>query len=114
MSDPCIFRFRWDTNGPECLLRGKAARTLFELWVAREKGCTTKGVARWANDFAHYIGRLRRRGFDIGTELERNGAGWHGRYRLATPIVHIAYSDQGESGFEDLLEKCDLDGHQDT
>jgi hypothetical protein len=112
MNDPCFFRFSGHANGPECRLRSKASRTLLALWVAQGAGCTTKDVALWANDLAHHIEHLRRRGFNIETELERDGGGRNSRYRLITPVGLITYSGLGESGFDDLLEDLDLDEDQ--
>lgn len=73
------------------VVSGQTARTLAALKDAGEHGITALEMGAWALRLAAYIRDLRKLGFDIETIREghdtADGAGWHGRYVLRTPVA---------------------------
>jgi hypothetical protein len=73
-------------------LRGQGARTLSALIENVTKGATALELSSWALRLSHYIFILRT---EYGLEIEMvrekhagiDGAGWHGRYFLYTPVT---------------------------
>lgn len=76
----------------EFSVRGQIARTLKALIDNNAQGVTSLDIsATWALRTSHYVFVLRRdHGLDISMSREEHdgpsGIGWHGRYRLLTPV----------------------------
>lgn len=74
------------------VVTGQIGRTLKALVAAGPRGVTSLDVAgTWALRTSHYIFVLRREhGLNIAMDREPHegpaGTGWHGRYRLLTPV----------------------------
>lgn len=79
---------------------GQVARTLKALIHAGPRGVTSLDIAgTWALRTSHYIFVLRREhGLNIAMDREPHegpaGAGWHGRYRLLTPVRLMEESER--------------------
>jgi hypothetical protein len=85
MKTKCV-TFRVLPSGRCFEVTGQTAKALTALVAAAERGCTALEVATWALRFAHYVLCLRRLGLQIDMEREAHQGGWHGRYRLRSPV----------------------------
>ncbi len=74
-------------NGP-LTVTGQVARALEALVHRGSAGVTALELSSWALRLAHYVFVLRSQfGLVIETEREEHDGGWHGRYRLRSPVV---------------------------
>jgi len=85
-SKPKVQVTRLDT-GETWPVSGQVARTVKALLHSGKRGVTALEMSTWALRLAAYIETLRNRhGLSISCERETHTGGWHGRYRLHTPI----------------------------
>lgn len=74
-------------GGQRLTLKGQTARSLLALREAGLNGLTALEASSWALRLAAYIHDLRRLGLVIDMEREAHPGGWHGRYRLRSPVT---------------------------
>lgn len=67
---------------------GQVARALEALVNRGSAGVTALEMSSWALRLAHYVYVLRRKfGLVIIMDREEHDDGWHGRYRLLSPVT---------------------------
>lgn len=92
-------RFRRIDDGVVFSLDGRLAQTLTALITAGAHGITALEVQSWAFRLADYVFKLKRRyGLVIAMELEPHNGGFHGRYRLVTPVEIVPEDDLTAGG----------------
>lgn len=78
---------RFAFAGERHTVTGQTARALLALVRAGTSGATAQEESSWAWRFAAYVHDLRRLGLVIDMEREAHPGGWHGRYRLRSPVT---------------------------
>lgn len=78
------------SDGQPFRVKGQTARTLMALVEAGQSGITALEMSTWALRLAAYILDLRRLGLLIQMESEPHEGGWHGRYRILSPVRILA------------------------
>lgn len=89
-------RFTLNARGPAgtpICVAGQTARALLALVEAGARGLTALEAGTWALRLAAYVHDLRHKhGLVIAIDREAHEGGWHGRYRLCSPVELVEAS----------------------